>query len=221
MLTSLRIVIRAGRQWSDNGDSRLGAALAYYTLFSIAPLLVIAITITGIVYGPSAAQGEVERNLSQYIDRESAVALESMVQGASTAPGNIWSQILGLGLLVFGALGAFLHLRYALCLIWRLEPPHLNTFLATLLDYLLAFIMVLCTGVLLIASVAASIAVSYIRAYTDPNGKFPWNWLEYPVSLVFLAVLFPSIYRILSGPRLPPHHLTLLAAAPALPSTLA
>src|SRR5260370_16594381 len=220
MLTSLRIVIRAGRQWSDNGDARVGGASAYYPLFSIAPVLVIAITITGFVYGPSA-EGEVKSNLSKYIDQESAVALENLVHSASPAPGNIWSQILSLGILVWGALGAFLHLRYALCLIWRLEPPHLNTFLATLLDYLLAFIMVLCTGVLLIASVAASIAVSYIRAYTDPNGKFPWNWLEYPVSVCFLPLLFPSIYRILSGPRLPPHHLTLLAAAPALPSTLA
>src|SRR6266436_3542696 len=86
MRTSLRIVIRAGQQWSANGDSRLGAALAYYTLFSIAPLLVIAITVTGIVYGESAAQGEVKKYLSEYIDNESAVALESLVKSASTAP---------------------------------------------------------------------------------------------------------------------------------------
>src|SRR6266567_2082592 len=108
MLTSMRIVIRAGQQWSANGDSRLGAALAYYALFSIAPLLVIAMTITGMVFGPSAAQGEVQSKLSKYIDQESADALENLVHSASTEPASIWSQILSLGLLVFGALGAFL-----------------------------------------------------------------------------------------------------------------
>lgn len=220
MLTSMRIVIRAAQQWSDNGDSRLGAALAYYALFSIAPLLVIAMTITGIVFGPSAAQGEVKRYLSEYIDRDSAVALENMVHSASTEPASVWSQILSLGLLVFGALGAFLHLRYALCLIWRLEPPHLNTVLATLLDYLLAFIMVLCTGVLLIASVAAGIAVSYIRAYIDPDGALPWSWLEFAVSVCFLALLFAAIYRILSGRRIAWHHVGFGAAIAALLFTL-
>jgi membrane protein len=220
MLTSMRIVIRAGQQWSANGDSRLGAALAYYTLFSIAPLLVIAMTITGIVFGPSAAQGEVKSNLSKYIDEESAVALQNLVHSASAAPGTIWSQLLSLGLLVFGALGAFLHLRYALCLIWKLEPLHLNTFLATLLDYLLAFILVLFTGVLLIASVAAGIAVSYIRAYIDPDGALPWSWLEFAVSISFLGLLFAAIYHILSGRRIAWHHVGFGAAIAALLFTL-
>src|SRR5882724_1616569 len=220
MLTSMRIVIRAGQQWSANGDSRLGAALAYYALFSIAPLLVIAITITGIVYGESAAHGEVQRYLSAYIDNDSAIALENLVHSASTTPATVWSQIMSVGLLVFGALGAFLHLRYALCLIWRLEPPHINTFLATLLDYLLAFIMVLCTGVLLIASVAAGIAVSYIRAYIDPDGALPWSWLEFAVSVGFLALLFAAIYRILSGRRIAWHYVGYGAAVAALLFTL-
>src|SRR5580700_4966989 len=105
MPTSLQIVIRAAQQWSANGDSRLGAALAYYALFSIAPLLAIAITIAGIVYGDVAAQGEVKRNLSTYIDPDSAGALEKLVESAATAPATIWSQMLSVAMLVFGALG--------------------------------------------------------------------------------------------------------------------
>ena len=205
MFTSLRIVVRAGQQWSANGDSRLGAALAYYALFSVAPLLVIAINIAGVVYGEQAAQGEVKRYLSTYIDPDSAGALQSLVQSASQAPGATWSQLLGLALIVYGALGAFVHLRTSLCLIWKLEPPHTNTYLATLIDYVLALAMVLFTAVLLLGSVAASVAVSFVRAYMEqhfPGEAFPWDWVEFTVSVAFLGVLFGAIYRILSGRRI-------------------
>jgi membrane protein len=205
MPTILQIVMRAGHQWSANGDSRLGAALAYYALFSIAPLLVIAITIAGVVYGDVAARGEVSNALSSYIDPDSAAAIEKLVETAGTAPATVWSQLLNIGLLVFGALGAFVHLRASLCLIWRLPPPKMHTVLATLVDYLLALLMVLCTGMLLLASLATSLTVSYVRAYMDKNYSaawFPWDAVEFGLSVIFLALLFASIYRILSGRRI-------------------
>jgi membrane protein len=205
MPISLQIVMRACQQWSANGDSRLGAALAYYALFSIAPLLVIAITIAGVVYGDVAARGEVKKTLSSYIDRDSAATVEKLVESAGATPATVWSQLLSVGLLVFGALGAFVHLRASLCLIWRLEPPKMNSVLATLLDYLLALIMVLCTGVLLLGSVAASLTVSYVRTYLDRQftiAWFPWDWVEFGISLIFLTLLFAAIYRILSDRRI-------------------
>jgi membrane protein len=205
MPTILQIVMRAGQQWSANGDSRLGAALAYYALFSIAPLLVIAITIAGVAYGDVAARGEVKKSLSTYIDPDSAAALEKLVETAGNAPATVWSQMLNIALLVFGALGAFVHLRASLCLIWRLPPPKMNTVLATLVDYLLALLMVLCTGMLLLVSVATSVTVSYVRTYMDKNryaAWFPWDSVEIGLSVVFLALLFASIYRILSGRRI-------------------
>jgi membrane protein len=204
MFTKLQIVIRAAQQWSANGDSRLGAALAYYALFSIAPLLVIAISIAGIVYGDVAARGEVKKSLSSYIDPDSAGALEKLVESAAARPATVLSQMLSIAMLVFGALGAFVHLRASLCLIWRLEPPKTNTILATLIDYLLALAMVLCTGVLLLGSVAASLTVSYVRTYMDRRftvAWFPWDWVEFGVSAIFLTLLFAAIYRVLSGQR--------------------
>jgi membrane protein len=206
MPTFLRILIRAGRQWSANGDARLGAALAYYALFSIAPLLVIAINIAGIVYGAEAAQGQVKRYLTAYIDPDSAGAIQNLVKSASEAEGAASARILSFTVLAYGAVGAFLHLRTSLCLIWKLEPPHTNTILATLLDYAAALLMVLCTGVLLLGLVAASIAVSVLQAYVDehfPEQSFPWNWVEFAVSLAFLALLFATSYRVLSDHRIP------------------
>lgn len=219
MLTSLRILVHAGKQWSANGDSRLGAALAYYALFSIAPLLVIAITIAGVVYGDEAAQGEVKNYLSKYIDPGSAGSIESLVEAAGKSHGALWARLLSIAVLVFGALGAFLHLRTSLCLIWKLEPPHANTIVATLLDYAMALIMVLVTGVLLIVSVAASLFVSFLRAYMERHfagESFPWDWLELVVSLVLLGALFAAIYRVLSDRRIDWHYVGYGAGIAAL-----
>ncbi len=210
MLTSVRIVIRAGRQWSANGDSRLGAALAYYALFSIAPLLVIAINIAGAVYGEDAARGEVKKQLSAYnIDPDSAGALQNLVENAAESHGAASARLLSIGVLLYGALGAFVHLRTSLCLIWKLEPPHTNTVLATLLDYALALVMVLCTGVLVLISVAASVAVNILHDPMDqlfdelfPGYTFPWSWVEFALSVGFLGILFGAIYRVLSGRRM-------------------
>ncbi len=207
MPTSVRILIRAARQWSDNGDMRMGAALAYYALFSVAPLLVIAVNIAGLVYGPEAAQGEVKRQLSTYVDADTAGTIQNLVKnaGESQSSATAWAHAISLGVLVFGALGAFLHLRTSLCLIWRLEPPKGSTIVATVLDYGLALLMVFVTGILLLASVAASLTLSFVRAYMDerlPVGSFLWEWVEFAVSVAFLTLLFSAIYRVLSGRRI-------------------
>src|SRR5438270_8042426 len=209
MLSSVRILVRAARQWSANGDSRLGAALAYYSLFSIAPLLVIAINIAGVVYGDEAAQGKVKEYLSKYIDPGSAGTIESLVEAASQSTGALWVRLLSIGVLVFGALGVFVHLRTSLCLIWKLEPPHINSVLATLLDYALALLMVLVTGGLLIVSVAAGVAMSFFHDYVNrhfSSAPFPWAWLEFAVSIFFLTLVFAAMYRILSDRRIGWHY---------------
>jgi membrane protein len=205
MPTSLRILIRACGQWSANADSRLGAALAYYALFSIAPLLVIAISIAGAVFGAEAARGGVHDKLRHYIDPDSAATIEKLVESAGESRNTAWAHALSVGVLVYGALGAFVHLRASLCHIWKLEPPHDNSLLATLLDYGLALVMVLFTGVLLLGSVAASLSLSFIRAYMEkrlPDEAFPWEWVDIALSVGFLTLLFAAIYRILSGQRI-------------------
>src|SRR5438094_556288 len=136
MFTSVRIVMRAARQWSANGDSRLGAALAYYALFSVAPLLVIAVTIAGVVFGDDAARGHVQHQLEDYIGPESAAFIQKMVESAAQPRQQEWAPyVTGVGLLLVGALGMFLHVRAGLASVWKLAPPRGNTWLLLLLDY--------------------------------------------------------------------------------------
>src|ERR1700738_5325286 len=136
--TSFRIFIRACRQWSANQDSRLGAALAYYSLFSIAPLLVIAIHIAGFIFGEDAARGKVVAELSQTFGKDSAELLQNLIKNAAQPQTGLLATLVSVVVLVVGALGVFLNVRAALSIIWKLEPPRGNTVLGILLDYFLA-----------------------------------------------------------------------------------
>jgi membrane protein len=204
LVNSFRILLRACQQWSANQDSRLGAALAYYTLFSIAPLLVIAIHIAGLFFGEDAARGRVADHLSSLIGKESAQAIQNLVENADQSKSGGWA-LVSFGVLVIGALGVFLHVRGALRTIWKLEPPQGNTVLGILLDYLLALAMVLCTGVLLLLSLAASMIVPVLRDVMErqfPGNGFQWQILEFWMSVLFLTMLFTAIFRVLSARRI-------------------
>ena len=207
MLKILRIVVRAGQQWSDNQDARQGAALAYYALFSIAPLLVISVSIAGAVFGDEAARGEVEHHLAEFMDPDTAKAIQALVDNASKSQrGLTFASVASLVVLVFGALGAFLQLRSALATIWKFDPPHKNSYLALLIDYALALLMVLFTGILLLGSLVVSIVVRAVRAYMEeyvPSDVFPWDTsIELLSSFLFLTALVTMIYRIMSGRRI-------------------
>ena len=204
-VTGFRIILRAGQQWVANQDSRLGAALAYYTLFSIAPLLLIATFIAGMIFGEDAARGQVAKQLEEVMGKEPAETVQNLVKNASQPRAGALASIMSITVLVIGALTIFLHVRGALCTIWRLEPPHENTVLQFLVDYSLALVMVLCTGVLLLVSLAASMAIPLLRDVLQkniPGFDYVWQLLEIGVSLLFFTLLFAAIYWILSGRRI-------------------
>jgi membrane protein len=203
--TSFHIIWRACRQWSANADSRLGAALAYYTLFSIAPLLVIAIRIAGLFFGEDAARGKVVEQLQEYVGKDSAQAIQSLVEYAANAKSEGWTTVLTLGVLIVGSLSVFLHVRGALSTIWKLTPPRGSTILGFFLNYLLALIMVLCTGGFLLLSLAASVVMPVFQRWvilTFPKNHVPWQLIELAISVVLLTLLFMAVFRILSGQRI-------------------
>jgi membrane protein len=205
LVSSFRIFVRACQQWVANQDSRLGAALAYYTLFSIAPLLVIAIHIAGFVFGQDAARGEVVRQLSATVGKDAAEFIQSMVEAAAAPKSGGWAPLASLAVLIVGALSTFLHARGALCTIWKLEAPGGNTILGIVLDYFLALVMVFCSGVLLLLSLAASMIVPILRNLMErefPGNGFEWQIVEFLTSVLFLTLFFTAIFRILSGQRI-------------------
>jgi len=206
-MTSFRILRRALVQWSANHDSRLGAALAYYTLFSIAPLLLLAVTLAGSVFGEDAAKGKISEHLREWMTPEAASAIQSLVENAAQPRyTGTWAPYIGFAVLVVGALGVFLNLRGGLCTIWKLEPPHGNSWLGILLDYFLALVMILVVGLLLLASLAVGIVLPLVEQAIEeqfPELPLRWRWVELGVSVAFLTLLFAAVYRTLSGRRIP------------------
>jgi membrane protein len=202
-ITSFRILYRACENWSANGDSRLGAALAYYTLFSIAPLLLIAVQITGAVFGKSAALGKVHDQLEWMMGTDIAKSVEKMVESAGEQQASSWTSSLSFVFLIVAALGAFLHARTALCTIWKLDPPRGNTWLGILWDYCLALVMVFFTAILLFMSLGCSVAIEILKKHGILKEDLDqyWQWFELGGSFFFLTILFATSYRILSGGR--------------------
>jgi membrane protein len=207
IVTSCRILFRAGRMWSTNQDARAGAALAYYTLFSIAPLLVLAIHIAGIFYGDDAAKGKVAEHLHSVVGPDSAKMIQSLIENTDkTRDTSFWTSRFSLVMLVVASLSLFLNLRSSLCKIWKLEPPRGSTVLGVLLDYFLALVMVFVSGVLLLTSLAASFIVPILHGVIQDNVPFDLalaQYVELASSFVFLTILFASTFRILSGSRIP------------------
>lgn len=205
-MTSLQIIYRAGQKWSENGGTRFGAALAYYALFSIAPMLLIAVHSAGAVFGEDAAKGKVHEQLASLMGDDIAKVVEKMVESAGQPQQTFWTPIVSVIFLVAGALGAFLHMRGALCIIWKLEPPHGNSWLGMLLDYFLAVVMVFIIATLLLTSLACSLVVPILKRImrdTPVPIDDSLEWIEMGASFVFLIILFAVSYRTLSGGRIP------------------
>src|SRR5262245_3546152 len=107
--------------WNDNVP-RLGASLAYYTLFSIAPILLVATAVAGIVFGPDAVQGQIVGQVGGLIGQEGGRAVQALVEGAARRQSGVLATAIGAITFVLAATGAFLELQTALDTIWRVKP---------------------------------------------------------------------------------------------------
>ena len=191
-------------KWSDDKVPRLGAALAYYTVFSIVPLLIIVIGIAGLVFGEEAAHTYIMAQIESLIGTQSAVALEEMLRTANQPSYGFTATGIALVTLLVGASGVFAQLQDALNSIWKVEPKSGRGIVGMIKDRFLSFLAVLGTGFLLLVSLVLSAALS-------AAGKFFAGWLPAPevvlhaVNLVFsfvvITVLFAMMFKFLPDAR--------------------
>jgi len=191
---------RAAVKWSADDCLTLGAALAYYTVFSLAPVLVIVIAVASAVFGPEAAQGEIVGQIRGLVGEEGATAIQSLIQSASRQGAGPRATIIGLLVLLFGSTSAFSQLQSALNTIWEVPPPTHGGLWAMVRARFLSFAAVLGTGFLLSVSLVLSAAVAAL-------GRFGWGWLpgigralelaDFLGSLVVHTLLFAMIFKLL------------------------
>lgn len=200
------ILRRALAGWWMDDVPRLGASLAYYTLFSLAPVLVVAIAIGGLMFGPEAVRGEIVGQIQGLIGREGAQAVQAMLEGASRPSSSMAATVAGLVTFFLGATGAFLELQNSLNAIWRVKPKGDGSFLQILVvQRLISFGLVVALGFLLATSLLVSAALAAVHTYMGnafPGVVVVWEALNVVVSLAVITLLFAMIYKVLPDVRL-------------------
>ena len=178
---------------------RLGAALAYYTIFSIAPLLLIAIAIAGLVFGREAASGQIYGQLRGVLGPQSAEMIQKMVEAAAKPKTSTIATIVGVVTLLLGASGVIGQLKDALNTIWDVKPPAIGI-MGKLKNYLLNGAMVLGIGFLLLVSLVLDSGLAAFGKFANshlPGGEGVWQVLQLIVSLGVITVLFAAMFRFL------------------------
>jgi membrane protein len=182
----------------EHEDLTRGAAIAYYTIFSIAPLLIIVIAIAGLAFGRDAAEGAIVGQLSELIGTQSAEILQSMIQSASHQGAGILATIIGVGTLLLTATGAFTEIQSALNAIWKAAPS--AAFSELVRARLVSLGLVATLGFLMLVSLLVSAGLTALGGYMSdlfPGGHFLMSLLNSTISLVLISALFAAIYKIL------------------------
>ena len=191
--------------WSAHRAASMGAALAFYATFSIAPILVIAIAIAGSIFGPEAARGEVVAQFSGLMGKAGAETLEGLLAGAYRSDLGFWASVIAGITLLVAATSVFAELKDSLDVVWGTKRPARNGLVALLRGRLLSFGLVLTIGFLLLVSLVVSAALAALQKYW--GGAFAGTaWLlealNSAFSFVVVCVLFASIYKWLPDPRI-------------------
>jgi membrane protein len=175
-----------------------GAAIAYYTMFSLAPLLIIVIAIAGLAFGRDAAEGAIVGQLSGLMGEQSAAVLQSMITSANDWAAGILATIIGVATLLLTATGTFAEIQSALNAIWKATPSaNLSEIVRT---RLLSLGLVVTLGFLMLVSLVVSAALAALGSYLDylmPGGQILVAIANFVLSLTIISALFAAIYKIL------------------------
>ena len=202
-----RVAMRAFSGWWADNIPRMGAALAYYTLFALAPVLLVAIAVGGMVFGAEAVRGEIFGQIAGLMGPEGAKTIQDMLAAAAqSAPGTL-VMIAGLVTFFLGATGAFLELQAALNTVWRVTPRQSGHALRDfVMERLISAGLVLAFAFLLLTALVISAALGAIAKFAggllggDPALAL---LLDIAVSTVVITFLFAMIYKFMPYERLP------------------
>ncbi len=186
--------------WADDNAPSRGAALAFYVVFSLAPVLIIAISVAGLAFGQKAAEGEFFLQLKGIVGVTGARAIQAILQSANRPGLGIIASAIGIGTLLAGASGAFVELQDALNKIWKVPPTSKGLWLSVIRERSRSFGLVLGLGFLLLASLAVSAALGALGKLISPLIPWPaifWETVNFFISLGVIALVLGMIFKFL------------------------
>jgi membrane protein len=205
--TAFGLLKETASAWVDDKASSRGAALAYYSMFAIAPIVLLAVSLAGLVYGEAAARGKVAEQIQGIVGKPVADAAESLVRSAGNRTSSTLATFVSLAVALFGAAALFGELQDALNTIWKVAPRPGRAVVSVIRERAFSFAMVLSAGVLLLASLAVTAALNTVATYLNPaslpGGVQLWQGLNWLVSLAFVTLLFALIFKVVPDVHVP------------------
>lgn len=189
------------RRFNDDDALRLAASLAFYSIFSLAPLLVIVVAIAGLVFGDEAVSGRLSSELRGFMGHQSAETLQSMVESARKPTDSVVAMIVGIATMLFGASGVFTQLRDALNRVWDVDGEPEHGWRSVVIGRFLSFAMVLCIGFLLLVSLVITTLLDALNERLSASLPLPgaiWQAIHFVVSLGVITLLFALMFRYLA-----------------------
>jgi membrane protein len=199
------VIKETASDWKDDNASGLAAALAYYTLLSIAPLVVLAVAIAGLAFGEEAARGQISQQLSTVVGAQAGESIESIASSAHAPSAGVLSSIIGVVVLLFGASGVFGELQTSLNTIWEVEPKPGRGILGVIKDRFFSFTMVVGVAFLLLVSLVLSAAIAGLGRFLEnalPGGEALWTVLNVAISLGIITLLFALIFKVVPDAKI-------------------
>lgn len=196
---------RAYTEWNSDNVRLFSAAVAYFSLFSLAPLLLIAIAIAGFIFGHATAQEHVISEITGTVGDEGALILQKLMGAISVPTHTIAATSVGVGIIMYGASRVFWHMQEALNSIWKIRGKRIRGIKGFLHDQLLSFATVLLTGLLLFLSLLSSTTLSMISKYSiDLNLHVPlfWKLLNLALSFGGVTILFALLFKVLPNVKI-------------------
>lgn len=193
------LLVKTYNEWSEDQAPRLGAALAYYTILSLAPLLILLLALSGLIFGDEAARGQLYTQIRDLVGAEGAQTIQSIVENASKPTSGIIASLIGFATLIFGASSVATELKYDLNTIWD-QPPADESIGETIKHRSYALAIVLGCGFLLVVSLAVSSVVSAAGSFLMsmmPMSEVLLQILNMLVSVVVITGVFAVLFKYL------------------------
>lgn len=199
-----RLMRAAADGWFEHQASRTGAALAFYTVFSLAPVLTLSIAIAGFFFGDAAARGEIVDQIKGLIGQEGALAVQAALQNASKPGAGFIATVMSIGTLLIGASTALAELKSGLDQIWDVPPERRAGFWYFVRTRLLSFGLILALGFLLLVSLVISAALTALGRFWGGEHVLSLllSWINFLFAFMLVAALFATIYKMLPSVRI-------------------
>jgi membrane protein len=218
------LAVETLNEWVDDKCPNLAAALSYYTVFSLAPLLIIVISIAGLIFDKDAAQGHIVYQIRDLVGQTGAEAIENMLRNASRPEKGVFAAVVGFVVLLIGATGVFVELKDSLNQVWDVPPPSKSGGIFLFIKKrFLSFAMILGIGFLLLVSLILSAVLSAMTAYIGdvfPGLDFLWSLAHFVISLGVITVLFAMMFKFLPDVEMEWHDVSIGAVITAVLFTI-